>query len=69
MNKTGDIMSSKNMEAKSVSGQCPGINSCKGSGACGGKNDSCARQNSCKGKGWLKLSKDDCTKKGRTFKS
>ncbi len=50
-------------------GECHGINSCKGTGACGGKGHSCAGKNSCKGKGWLKLSKADCTAKKGKFKA
>lgn len=49
-------------------GQCHGINSCKGTGACGGKNHSCAGQNSCKGKGWLKKTEGDCKDLDGTFK-
>ncbi|MEE9328450.1 MAG: hypothetical protein V3U71_14290 [Cocleimonas sp.] len=44
--------------------KCSGINSCKGTGACGGASNSCAGQNSCKGKGWVKASKADCDAKG-----
>ena len=50
-------------------GECHGINSCKGQGACGGKGHSCAGKNSCKGKGWLKMSKADCEEKSGTFKA
>ncbi len=49
-------------------GECHGVNSCKGKGACGGKGHSCAGKNTCKGKGWEKLSKEECTKKKGTFK-
>ena len=38
---------------------CKGINSCKGTGDCGGKAHSCAGQNSCKGKGWKKMTQKD----------
>ena len=47
--------------------KCNGVNSCKGQGLCGGKNNSCKGMNSCKGQGWLKLSQDDCKAKGGTF--
>lgn len=48
-----------------VYGECYGINSCKGKGACGTEKHSCAGQNSCKGQGWVKETKGDCeTKKG-----
>ena len=50
-------------------GKCHGVNSCKGTGACGGKNHSCAGYNTCKGKGWLKMTKKECKKKGGTFES
>lgn len=53
----------------SVMGQCHGINSCKGTGACGGKTHSCAGQNSCKGKGWLKMSEEQCNNASGDFKA
>ncbi|MBY0414906.1 MAG: hypothetical protein K2Q18_12115 [Bdellovibrionales bacterium] len=55
---------------------CYGVNSCKGTGACSGKIDSCsgkdgcnaelkcAGHNSCKGKGLLKTTKKECADKG-----
>ena len=49
-------------------GECHGVNACKGKGDCGGKNPahSCAGQNACKGKGWLKLTEKECkAKKGK----
>lgn len=48
---------------------CYGVNSCKGTGACGGKSHSCAGQNSCKGKGWIKMDKKECTDKGGSLKA
>lgn len=33
--------------------KCYGANSCKGTGACGGKGHSCAGENACKGQGWI----------------
>ena len=51
-----------------VLGECHGINSCKGSGDCGGKGHGCAGKNSCKGNGWKKLSKSECKEKGGKFK-
>lgn len=51
-----------------VSGECHGVNSCKGTGECGGKGHSCAGKNSCKGKGWIKMSKSGCDAKGGSFK-
>ncbi|MBX7230960.1 MAG: hypothetical protein K1X29_02640 [Bdellovibrionales bacterium] len=50
-------------------GECHGVNSCKGTGECGGAGHSCAGKNSCKGQGWVKLSKKDCDTKGGTFKN
>ena len=40
--------------------ECNGVNSCKGTGACGGKTHSCAGKNSCKGHGFLKMTQADC---------
>jgi hypothetical protein len=55
-------------KTSTVTGECHGINSCKGTGDCGGVGTSCAGTNSCKGKGWVKMSKADCDAKGGTFK-
>ncbi len=55
--------------AKMAEVKCSGINSCKGTGACGSATNSCAGQNSCKGKGWVKASKADCDSKGGTVVS
>ncbi len=52
-----------------ATGECHGINSCKGTGDCGGKGYSCAGKNACKGQGWLKLKKAECEKKGGKFKA
>lgn len=52
-----------------ATGECHGINSCKGKGDCGGKGYSCAGKNACKGKGWLKMTQADCAKKGGKFKA
>ncbi len=41
---------------------CYGINACKGTGDCGGKNYSCAGKNACKGQGFIKLPSDMCTR-------
>ncbi len=47
-------------------GECHGVNSCKGQGACGSKGSSCAGVNACKGQGWLPMTEAECkTKKGR----
>lgn len=34
---------------------CFGVNACKGTGACGGKNHSCAGKNACKGQGFVNV--------------
>jgi len=60
--------SSSTNSGSEVVGECHGMNSCKSTGACGGKGHSCAGQNKCKGQGWLKLSKKDCLAKKGTFK-
>lgn len=47
--------------------QCAGINSCKGTGECGGKGHDCAGKNACKGEGWVSEATDaDCTTAGGT---
>lgn len=48
-------------------GECHGINSCKGTGACHGAGNSCAGKNACKGQGWVKSTKADCEAKGGKF--
>ncbi len=64
------VTSGTNSSAASADmGECHGVNSCKGTGACGGKGNSCAGKNSCKGQGWLKLSKADCEAKSGKFKA
>jgi len=60
---------SPNKKPATVMGECHGVNSCQGQGACGGKGHSCAGKNSCKGKGWLKISKADCAEKKGKFKA
>jgi hypothetical protein len=49
-------------------GECHGVNACKGTGACHGVDHSCGGKNACKGKGWEKATKADCEAKGGTFK-
>jgi hypothetical protein len=45
--------------------KCEGINSCKGTGACGGADHGCHGKNECKGKGWVVTSSaKECTDKG-----
>lgn len=65
----GCVTSGTSTTASSEAGECHGINSCKGQGACGGKGHSCAGKNSCKGQGWLKMSQSDCEAKGGKFKA
>lgn len=56
-------------DTSDAKGECHGVNSCKGTGACGGAGYSCAGKNSCKGQGWVSLTKADCTEKGGKFKA
>ena len=49
-------------------GECHGVNSCKGTGACHGNGNTCSGTNSCKGKGWIKATKAECDAKGGKFK-
>ena len=39
---------------------CYGINKCKGTGDCGGKEHACAGKNACKGASFIELPKDIC---------
>lgn len=55
-------------EHKVAKGECHGVNSCKGTTACGSKDHSCHGKNSCKGKGWLELTKEECEKQKGEFK-
>ena len=66
---TGGITAGEKMGHDKMSGECHGVNSCKGKGECGGKGHSCAGKNSCKGKGWVKMDKDACEKKGGKYKA
>jgi hypothetical protein len=43
-----------------ATGECAGINSCKGKGECGGVGHSCSGKNACKGKGWVKKTEAEC---------
>lgn len=52
---------------KDKPGQCHGVNSCKGQGACHSKTNSCAGSNSCKGQGWMKMTKKECDEKKGNF--
>lgn len=56
---TGAIFSGSAM-AEQV--PCYGVNACKGTGACGGKNNACAGKNACKGQGFTNVAnKEACT--------
>ena len=46
--------------ATAATGECHGINGCKGQGDCGGKGHECAGKNKCKGHGWKKMTKEEC---------
>lgn len=52
-----------------ATGECTGVNACKGKGACGGDGHECAGKNSCKGKGWVSLTEKECTAKKGTWKA
>ncbi len=52
-----------------ATGECSGINTCKGKGECGGAGHECAGHNECKGKGWVKATEADCKAKQGTFKA
>ncbi|EPG65351.1 hypothetical protein ACE5IS_00625 [Leptospira wolffii] len=66
---TGAIAENKTAPSEDSSkGECHGINSCKGTGDCGGKGHSCAGKNSCKGQGWISMTKKDCDSKKGNFK-
>ncbi|MCB0420419.1 MAG: hypothetical protein KDD61_05455 [Bdellovibrionales bacterium] len=54
--------------AQEMTGECHGVNACKGKSACHTDHSDCAGHNSCKGKGWLKMSEKECTAKKGTFK-
>jgi hypothetical protein len=58
----GSAFASDGYKSGKDSVHCQAVNSCKGTGDCGGKTHGCAGQNTCKGKGWKKLSKKDCDK-------
>ena len=49
-------------------GECYGVNTCKGTGECGGPGHSCAGQNACKGQGWITLTQKVCEDRHGTFK-
>jgi uncharacterized membrane protein len=49
-------------------GECYGVNTCKGTGECGGPGHSCAGQNACKGQGWITLTQTACEGRHGTYK-
>jgi len=51
-------------EGKKDDVKCEGINSCKGTGACGSATNACAGKNACKGKGWVHATAKECKEKG-----
>lgn len=54
-------------QAEANSGQCHGVNACKGQGECGGKTHDCGGKNECKGHGWIKTTAEDCQAKSGEF--
>jgi uncharacterized membrane protein len=40
--------------------RCYGVNKCKGTGDCGGKDHSCANQNACKRQGYVEMDRKTC---------
>jgi hypothetical protein len=54
---------------KEVKGECSGVNSCKGTGECGGKDHSCAGKNTCKGQGWVTKTEKECKELKGTWSS
>jgi hypothetical protein len=56
----GSALASDDYKATKDSVHCQGVNSCKGTGDCGGKTHGCGGQNTCKGKGWKKMSQKEC---------
>ncbi len=56
-------------DSGAAKGECHGVNSCKGTGACGGQGHGCAGKNACKGQGWIKATKAECDAKGGEFKA
>lgn len=65
----GDKAKAPGKDAKAAAQvKCEGINSCKGTGACGSATTQCAGTNACKGKGWVLASAKDCAdKKGHVL--
>jgi len=53
--------------AKEVTGECHGVNACKGQGACHGADHDCAGKNECTGQAWTTMTKKECKKAGGKF--
>ncbi len=49
-----------------ATGECSGVNTCKGTGECGSKEGgtSCKGTNTCKGHGWVTKTEKDCKAAG-----
>jgi uncharacterized membrane protein len=62
MSAAGAVSTARAAEGDKV--KCYGVNTCKGTGACGGAGHSCAGKNACKGQGFVETSKADCEKQG-----
>jgi hypothetical protein len=61
-----DSSSDATIQIKSL--KCEGINTCKGTSDCAGKDNGCKGQNTCKGHGWVSVpAADECTSKGGTI--
>lgn len=56
----GAVGTSHAAEGDAAKVKCYGANTCKGTGACGGKGHSCAGKNECAGEGWTMQKKEDC---------
>jgi hypothetical protein len=56
----GATFSNTVQAAEKGKGHCHGVNTCKGTGACGGATHGCAGKNACKGKGWVYKTKNEC---------
>lgn len=55
--------------AAEAKGHCMGVNSCKGTSACGTAANACAGKNACKGQGFLEMTKAECDKAGGKFEA
>lgn len=62
------VEKTKSSAESTVTGECHGMNTCKGQGECGGQGHECAGKNTCKGKGWKTLTEKECEKKKGQWK-